>query len=218
MAPEEASVTKTPPRTTLLILGAVLAMSAAIAAWFQYAHQQKMKAETRQSMRPLALPSANTPVTMIRIKGPKGLIELKCASVADKTCTMSSLGAWTVGTDPADARIVNHFLKEAYDEVGVVVDLSTETPEKKKAQWQEYGLADPVSAPFIELTLLDEKGVSSQLTEWFGGADITGAATFVGVGVDGKLTEDKAFLVYNRFKDAAFSVTADQFRVQSPKK
>ena len=213
MVTKEKTVKKPP-----LILPFVLATLAGLASWYQYSHKPTQEKKDVQTKKPIRLPAQDSQVLMIKIKSSQGLIELKCESFAEKKCTPQSLGKWSIDQGiSADPQLVKDFLYEVTETWGETIDLSVETPEKRKALLVEYGLSEEQRSRkemiSIELVLADSQGLpATHLTEWIGNDLPIGERIFVGSSIDGKMNEEKVFLYSNRYKIMTLAKTIDSFR------
>lgn len=217
---------KQPNWKTPLILSAALLVIGTFAYWLQYSHKPKKDKSELQTKKPIALAADDTQVALIKIKNVHGLIELKCESLAEKKCNGGSLGKWVI-TNPkspsgefyvADASSVKEYLNTVTTSVSTeVIDLSEETPEKRKALFTQYGLSDeqrPSPATlFVELIEADDKGnAGKRHTAWFGAEHPIGDKTFVASAVDGAVNEKTVFLLSNHTKTSYFSKSLTNFR------
>ena len=153
---------------------------------------------------------------MIKIKNAHGLIELKCESSAEKTCTPKGQGKWTMGEPVAGVLVKSFLISVLYEYPGQPIDLTIETPEKVQSLLTEYGLSESQrsrpEASFVELTLAGEKGApDTRLTEWFGDDFPIQDSAYVGSGVDGKMNEQKVFLLNKRLKILTLGKTTADF-------
>ena len=169
-----------------------------------------------QEKRPFQIASAEVQIALVKIRGPHGLIEVTCESVAEKKCNVRSEGKWSIANKIVDPKKMKNFLLEVTGIAGDVIDLSSDLPEKKKSLLTEYGLSDEQRAsndiPFIELTLMDGKSsLTSRFTQWFGIDYPIGEKVFTGITEDGKMNEQKILLISNQFKSLIFGVSVVDF-------
>lgn len=188
-----------------LVLSTVLAAGGTFVYWHQYSHKPKQEKADSEQKKPLALPSEDTQITMIKVKTGKGLIELKCEELAAKKCKVSDTGKWKLTHPremPADNDAVKEFLTAASGLLATeTIDLKEETPEKRQKLLAEYGLSDQqrtdLNTQFAELVAGDGK----RYTAWFGNEHPIGDKYFVARAVDGKIQDDTIFLISNYFKN-----------------
>jgi hypothetical protein len=217
---------KQPSWKTPLILSATLFGVGTFAYWLQYSHKPKTEKESNQTKKPIALPSDNTQIAMVRIKSTLGLIELKCESLSAKTCTPSSDGKWIISNPigpngilyPTDLSIVKEVLGAVNNATAAeLVDLSEDSPEKRKSLMNDYGLSDEkrptIQTQFVEFVTLNPDGKpGKRYTAWFGIEHPLGDKTFVASSVDGVVNEKTVFLISNFTRNTIFQKTADHFR------
>ncbi len=185
--------------TSLLVLGS-------FTYWLEFSHKPKKEKEDTATKKPLGLPSETTQIVSFKIKSStKGLIEGKCDDLAQKKCSIDSNGNWSL-TYPevlkADNENVKSLLSAATSLIATeTIDLSDETPEKRKKLLDDYGLSDTkrtdLATQFMELTLEDGK----KLTLWFGIEYPLGDKTFAAASVNGNVNEKTIYLVTNYFKN-----------------
>lgn len=196
------------PNWTLpLVLSTVLAAGGTFVYWHQYSQKPKQERAEAQQKKPLALPSEDTQIAMIKVKTGKGLIELKCEDLAAKKCRVSDTGKWVV-THPVQLAADNDNVKEYLNNVtGLLatetIDLKDDPAEKRQALLTEYGLNDQqrtdLNTQFVELVAEDGK----RYTAWFGGQHPIGDKNFVARAVDGKLQDDTIYLLTQYHKSSA---------------
>lgn len=188
-----------------LFLSALLAGGGSLVYWYHYSKRPAQeKAETQQK-KPLALPSDETQISMIKVKSAKGLIELKCEDLAAKNCKSSTVGNWKVSHPvelKGDGANVKEFLTSAASVVSTdMIDLKEETPEKRKALLQEYGLSDDqraqLNTQFVELITEDGK----RITAWFGTEHPLGDKFFVARSVDGQVQDQSIYLISSYYRN-----------------
>ena len=164
------------------------------------------------------MPSESTQIVQFRIKGAAQVIEGKCDSVAKKTCTPGTVGEWTMtypSTVKGDGQAIKDFLSNLTSMVATdTIDLSAETPEKRKSLLDEYGLSNEkrtnMGTEYVELTLDNGKKIAA----WFGELHPVGDKVFVGSTENGVLNEKTIFLISNFYK-ADFDKTLTHFRDKS---
>ena len=220
---------KQPNWKTPLVLSAALLGIGTFSYWLKYSHTPKKEKAETQTKKPLALPTEDSQVAMVKIKSTRGLIEIKCDSLSVKKCSVTTLGKWTI-TNPApksgdpyvaDPTELKNFLSGVTNAVATeVIELKDETPEKRKSLLSEYGLSDEkrtnVETQFIELILADDKGATGKrLTVWFGQEHPLGDKTFVASATDGTVNDQTVFLLSNQFKNSNFGKTVTNFREKS---
>ncbi len=206
---------KQPDWKVPLILSTTLVVFGTFAYWLQYSHKPKKEQLETQEKKPLALPSPAPQIAAIKIKSSKGLIEIKCDELAQKNCKPGAISAWTIsypGTLKADSENVKVIVNAASNLIAAeTIDLTDETPEKRKHLLEEYGLSDAkrtdLAAQFIEFDLEGGK----RLTAWFGTEHPVGDKTFVATAEDGQLRDKTIFLIANSFKNN-FDLTVSHFR------
>ncbi len=217
---------KQPNWKTPLILSAVLLGFGTFAYWLQYSHKPKKEKADIQTKKPISLASEDTQIGMIRLKGANGLIELKCESIAEKTCSQGKNGKWVITNPPgpdhetliADSGVVRDFINTVANAVSVeTIDLSEESEEKRKSLFDQYGLSPEkrvkLDTQFIELVTSNEKGVAeNRLAAWFGEEHPIGDKTFVGSSVNGTMNDKTVFLIANYFKTNNLGKTSTYFR------
>ncbi len=217
---------KQPNWKTPLILSATLLTVGTFSYWLQYSHKPKKDKIDILSKKPIALPSEEAQVTLIKIKSTQGLIELKCESLAEKKCSQGSLGKWVISHPQgpngelysADPSSVKDYLSTAANAIATeVIDLNDETPEKRKSLLSEYGLSDDQrtnkDTQFVEMITSDEQGKpGKRLTAWFGADHPIGDKTFVASAVDGTINDKLIFLISNQTKTSNFSKSLTSFR------
>jgi hypothetical protein len=188
-----------------LVLSTLLAAGGTFVYWHQYSHKPKQEKADTELKKPLALPSEDTPIAMIKVKTGKGLVELKCEDLAAKKCKVSDPGKWKV-THPlelaADNDSVKEFLTAATGLLATeTVDLKEETPEKRQKLLQEYGLSDQqrtdLNTQFAELITEDGK----RYTAWFGNEHPLGDKFFTARAVDGKIQDETIYLISSYTKN-----------------
>ena len=186
------------------VLAFCLLALGSFAYWLQFSHKPKSEHADTQKKKPIPLPDDKMQIVQFRFKSAAGLIEGKCNSLAEKTCTVSTLGDWTIThpvTVKGDAQTIKDSVSTATTMIASdMIDLKEETPEKRKQLLDEYGLSDDkrtkVGTEFIELTL--ENG--HKLTAWFGEPYPIGDKTFVASSVDGKIDDENIYVVSNFYK------------------
>lgn len=217
---------KQPNWKTPLILSASLLMIGTFAYWLQYSHKPKKDKADVQTKKPIALPTEDTQVAMLKLKSSTGLIEIKCESLKEKKCSAGSLGVWKIThpTGPkgeiynADPSVVKDVLNNAANAIATeVIDLSEDTPEKRKSLLSEYGLSDDkranIETQFIELVAADAQGnPGKRYTAWFGTEHPIGDKTFVASSIDGITIDKTVFLISNHVKTTSFGKTVTNFR------
>jgi hypothetical protein len=187
-----------------LVLAFTLLALGSFAYWLQYSHKPKSDRAGNQLKKPLALPSEDTQIVQFRIKSASGVIEGKCTSLEQKTCKASTLGEWMITyphTIKGDAETIKDALTNATTmQATETIDLTEETPEKRKALIDEYGLSSDkrtrIGSEFIELTLEDGK----KLAAWYGEPYPVGDKVFVGATENGNLNEKTIFIIANFYK------------------
>jgi hypothetical protein len=188
-----------------LFLSATLLVLGTFSYWLEYSHKPKEEKQKTAAKKPLSLPTEDTQIASFKIKSVKGLIEAKCDELAAKKCTTNSVANWTITypeTFKADSENVKTFLNAAASALATeTIDLSDETPEKRKSLLDEYGLSDQkrtdLNAQFIEFTLENGK----HLTAWFGVEHPLGDKTFVAAAENGVVNDKTIFLIANYFKN-----------------
>jgi hypothetical protein len=217
---------KQPNWKTPLILSATLLTVGTFAYWLQYSHKPKKDQGNLLLKKPIALSKDDEQIVLLKIKSSQGLIELKCESIAEKKCSLGSLGKWTI-TNPhgpngelyqADPSVVKEYLNTAANSIATeVIDLSEDTPEKRKSLLGEYGLNDEqrtkIETQFVEVIVADEKGnPGKRLTAWFGADHPIGDKSFVASSVDGTINDKVIFLISQQTKNANFTKNLTNFR------
>ena len=193
---------------SLLVLGT-------FAYWLQYSHKPKQNKADAQLKKPIALPNEDVQIVQFRIKSAGGIIEGKCDSLPLKTCKATTKGNWTL-TSPSQLKGDSDNIKEVLTTAtsmlaAETIDLTEETPEKRKTLLDEYGLSDDkrtkIGTEFLEVTLEDGK----KLTAWFGEPYPMGDKVFVGSSVNGNLNDKTVFILANFYK-GVFSKPLTYFR------
>jgi hypothetical protein len=201
-----------------LVLATSLVVLGSFAYWLQYSHKPKQTRADSQQKKPLALPNEDAQIVQFRIKSASGVIEGRCDSLAEKTCKPSTPGKWTITypeTFKGDAASIKDVLTNATSMLATdTIDLSDETPEKRKKLLEEYGLNDEqrtkIGSEFLEITLQDGK----KLTAWFGEQYPIGDKVFVGSAENSNLNDKTIFVVANFYK-GVFSKPLTYFRNKS---
>ncbi len=217
---------KQPNWKTPLILSAVLLVFGTFAYWLQYSHKPKKEKADVQTKKPILIPSEDTQIGMIRLKGSNGLIELKCESLAEKTCSQGKSGKWVI-TNPAgsnsesliaDSSVVKEFITTVANAVSAeIIDLSEESDEKRKSLLDQYGLSPEkrvkLETQFIELVTMNAQGApENRLAAWFGEEHPIGDKTFVGSSVNGNMNDHSIYLIANYFKTSNLTKNVTYFR------
>lgn len=188
------------------LLALILIGFASFAFWYQYQQQPRQKADENNAKRALQL-SVDSSISMIKVRGDKGVVELTCSTL----CSLKEMGSWKVGTSEANPGAVKALILNATS-TGEVMDLTNESPDKRKALLEQYGLSETQlskeDSRSIEVVL---KGMSAHQNVWFGSDYPLGNKTYVGSGADGKLNDQKIFLMDSEFKNALFSHGFDDF-------
>jgi hypothetical protein len=214
-----AAKEKTLVKTTLK-LAAVLAIVSASAFWYQYKHVVNTAGLKYQEKNPLVIPSADSMITEFKIKNSGALIDLKCVSSAG--CTFKNIGDWKIASDPVNPNAVKQFLTEATSNYPAEpIDISSEAPEKRKTMLGEFGLSEEqraaADATSIEVTLASGQGAAIHLNEWFGHEDGIGESTYAASGVEGKMNEQKVFVLNKRLKALVDSMRPVYFAMPAGK-
>jgi hypothetical protein len=187
-----------------LVLAFCLLALGSFAYWLQFSHKPKSEHAETQKKKPIPLADDKMQIVQFRFKSAGGLIEGKCNNLALKTCTVATLGDWTI-THPVTVKGDSQTIKDALSTATTMIasdmiDLHDETPEKRKQLLDEYGLSDDkrtkIGTEFIELTL--ENG--HRMTAWFGEPYPIGDKVFVAGSVDGKINDENIFIVSNFYK------------------
>jgi hypothetical protein len=193
---------------TLLALGS-------FAYWLQYSHKPKSDRASGNLKKPLALPTEDTQIVQFRVKSASGVIEMKCTSLEKKTCKTSTVGDWQI-TYPVqlkgDADTIKDALSNATSmQATDTIDLTDETPEKRKSLIDEYGLSPDkrtrMGTEYLEVTLEDGR----KLAAWYGEPYPVGDKVFVGATENGNLNEKTIFVVANFYK-SVFEKNVTHFR------
>ena len=188
-----------------LILSASLLALGTFAYWLEYSHKPKKEKQDTANKKPLALPSETTQIVSFRLKSAsKGLIEGKCEELTQKKCGVNDASNWSITypqTLKADSENIKSLLSSAGNMLATeTIDLSEETPEKRKKLLDEYGLSDTkrtdLSTQFLELNLENGK----KITAWFGTEHPLGDKTFVAASENGNLNEQTIYLISNYSK------------------
>ncbi len=217
---------KQPNWKTPLILSAALFGVGTFAYWLQYSHKPKTEKQETQSKKPIALPTDDTQIAMIRIKNPFGLIELQCQSLNAKTCAPGSDGKWIISNPigpkgvpySTDLAIVKEVMGAANNAAATeTVDLSEDSAEKRKSLMADYGLSDEKrpspQTMFVEFVTANANGKpGKRYTAWFGIEHPLGDKTFVASAVDGVVNEKTIYLLSNYTRNNIFQKSVDQFR------
>ncbi len=217
---------KQPNWKTPLILSAALFGVGTFAYWLQYSHKPKTEKQETQSKKPIALPTDDTQIAMIRIKNTFGLIELQCQSLSAKTCAPGSDGKWIISNPtgpngvqyPTDLSIVKEVMGAVNNATAAeIVDLSEDTPEKRKTLMADYGLSDEKrpspQTHFVEFVTANADGKpGKRYTAWFGVEHPLGDKTFVASAVDGAVNDQTIYLLSNYTRNNIFQKSVDQFR------
>ena len=197
--------------TTVLVLGS-------FAYWLAYSHKPKKEQADTQNKKPLIYPSETAQIIQFRLKSITGVIEGKCLSLAAKTCKAGDSGDWQI-TYPAqykgDSDSIKSVISQFTNMMAVeTIDLSDETPEKRKQLLEEYGLSDAkrttLNAEFFELTFENGKKTAA----WFGDTHPIGNKIFVGSSQDNVLNDKTIFLMSPAAK-ADFDKPLTYFRDKS---
>ena len=209
---------KQPSWKVPLILSGTLLAVGTFAYWLQYSHKPKKDKEETASKKPLFLPSEKTQIAQFRMKSTKILIEGKCDDLAAKKCGIETDGKWTIShpqTLKGDTDNIHEFISGAANALATqTIDLTEETPEKRKSLLDEYGLSDAkrtdISTQFIEFVLEDGK----RLTMWFGIDHPLGEKTFV-VRAENGTIDDKTIYLLSSFFKGTFDHGLTYFRDKS---
>jgi len=195
---------KQPDWKVPFILAGSLAVLGGFAYWLQYSHKPKQTKADTQLKKPIPLPSDDTQIIQFRIKSASGVIEGKCDSLSLKTCKVGAKGSWTI-TYPSNVKGDSDSIKDVLNNASTMlatdtIDLTDETPEKRKTLLDEYGLSEDkrtkIGAEFIELTIEGGK----KLAAWFGEPYPLGDKVFVGSTSDGTLNDKTIFVIANFYK------------------
>jgi hypothetical protein len=186
-----------------LVLAAVLAGSGSFAYWLQYSHKPKKEKSESATKKPM-LVEENEQIVSFKLKGTHGLIEGRCDELAQKRCTIQAKGNWTMVYPvpvKGDAQTIHEFLGAISDSTAPeTIDLSDETPEKRKALLKEYGLSEEERAKpeseYVEFNL--EGGKKKAI--WIGVDHPVGDKTFVAASDSGTINDKTIYLVSNYFK------------------
>jgi hypothetical protein len=220
---------KQPNWKTPLVLSAALFGVGTFAYWLQYSHKPKADKAATQSKKPIALPSDDTQIAMVRIKSNRGLIELKCESMAEKKCNGIEDGRWVISNPtgpngtlyPTDLAIVKEVINNTNNATAPeLIDLTEDPAEKRKSLMNDYGLSDEkrtsIDTQFIEFITTNADGKpGKRFTAWFGVEHPLGDKTFVASAVDGTVNDQTIYLISNFTKNTLFTKTVTNFRDKS---
>lgn len=158
---------KNPGYGKQLVLAIFLFALASFSYWLVYS--QKPKEEAKQSDEKKVFVLKNQKVRSLEIRG----VALNCLSLKDGLCKSEDSSTWEL-TSPlktkADDATINGLLKNFSNITSSeMIDLSTETPEKRESLLKDYGLSSEqrksVDSRKIKITLEDGRS----FTAYFGG-------------------------------------------------
>jgi hypothetical protein len=196
-------------------LSAFLLVSGSFAYWLQYSHKPKKERSDALLKKPIPI-DEDRQVRTIRIRNAGASITLACSSIEAKTCKASGNGTWNITQPvnlPADPDHIRDLLSNLNSMSATeTVDLSEDTPEKRKQLIEEYGLGETrrngEGSESIEVVLDNGK----TFTAWFGEPHPVGDKQFVGATEDGKLNETTVFLIGNFYKNNVLGKTVSWYR------
>lgn len=201
-----------------LTLASVLMVLGTFSYWLAYSHKPKKEQADLESKKPLALPSDDTQIVQFRLKSTQSVIEGKCESLAQKSCSAKATGEWKL-TYPiekkADSDSIRDLLTQFTNMTATeTINLAEESPEQQKHLLDEYGLSDSkrtsITAQFIELTLQDGK----KLAAWFGEVHPVNGKFFVASTENGNLNMKTVYLI-NASAKSNFEKGLTHFREKS---
>lgn len=184
-----------------LALAVVLFLLGSFAYWMEYQHKPKKEKEVEQNKKVFQLSSL--PVKSIQITQGDQSIELNCLDFSAQLCKPEDQSKWELAQPikvKADDSNVNSLLSAAnHINASEIIDLSTETAEKRAELLKEYGLdaASRASQPPRRFTIETEKG---KWTLHLGLAHPIGEGIFALLEQPGTSETNRVYLIPSYFK------------------
>lgn len=214
---------KSPHYVRQLFLAVILCVLGGLAYWFEYSKKPKDLERAADEKKILALKTNS--ISKLEIRGPSTKPEnsgklplsvaLECASLAEKLCRTEDTSKWEM-IEPlrtkADDATVNSLLKNIGNfSASEIVNLKTETQEKRATLLRDYGLDSAARANPLTRRIAITIASGAKMTAYFGVKHPISDGVFSVVEKNDKVDEETVYVVPD-WQIAVFDQKTSYFR------